>query len=298
MFHRCVLLLAVAAITVSSGAALAASVFVDINSFNNQSNRDLRAYPTGVSPLLVGGGVVLQGAQNLTANPVPYYDSCYYSGGANGVMSNLNSTLVYGSVTFNRSDGDAMNENGDFTNSVIQNTPQVQWLTTNHGTNTTYYDNVPTGSGNAIRGIGIDANDDICGTYYGRPTTYGTYPYISINGGRSVPFHVPSVVADHGLVVSPRKPQSRPRSRREPADRRDRRTARLRCSHSHDGRPLVARAGSKPNALSHDPGPAITALRDRLRSPRLRDGQRPLPSSRRRHRWYACASRKHDARNS
>jgi hypothetical protein len=185
MFHRCVLLFVVASLALSGSAAWAAGVFVDINAFNNQTNRDLRAYPTGVSPLSAGGGVVLQGAQNLTANPVPYYDSCYYSGGTSGVMSNLSSTLVAGSVTFNRSDGDAMNGNGDFTNSVIQNTPQVQWLTTNHGTNTTYYDNVPTGAGNAIRGIGIDSNDDICGMYTGRPTTYGAFPYVSINGGGS-----------------------------------------------------------------------------------------------------------------
>jgi hypothetical protein len=198
MFHRSILLLLIASLALSGGAAWAAGVFVDINSFNNQSNRDLRAYPTGVSPLSAGGGVVLQGAQNLTANPVPYYDSCYYSGGTSGVMSNLSSTLVAGSVTFNRSDGDAMNQNGDFTNSVIQNTPQVQWLTTNHGTNTTYYDNVPTGAGNAIRGIGIDSNDDICGMYTGRPgTTYGAYPYISINkGGGSFATYTPTSTYD------------------------------------------------------------------------------------------------------
>ena len=65
----------------------------------------------------------------------------------------------------------------------LRATPQVQWLTTNGGTDTTYNANVPSGSGQQIRGIGIDDNDDICGTYTGRATTSGVWPYISINNG-------------------------------------------------------------------------------------------------------------------
>ena len=61
-------------------------------------------------------------------------------------------------------------------------TPQVQWLTTNGGTNTTYDANVPSGSGQQIRGIGIDGNDDICGTY---TTGSGNSPCISFNNGSS-----------------------------------------------------------------------------------------------------------------
>ena len=67
------------------------------------SNRDLRSYPTG---RLASFGwwwcCLMQGAQNLTGNPVPYYDTCYYTGGTNGTMSSMNSTYVYGSVTFSQ----------------------------------------------------------------------------------------------------------------------------------------------------------------------------------------------------
>jgi probable HAF family extracellular repeat protein len=202
MCHRCILLVVVASLALSGGAAWATSVFVDINTFNNQSNRDIRAYPTGVSPLSAGGGVVMQGAQNTTANPVPYYDSCYYSGGTSGVMSNLASTLTYGTVTFNRSDGDAMNDNGDFTNSVIQNNIQVQWLTTNQGTNTTYYQAPQTGGNYATRGIGIDGNDDICGAYYGnRGTTADAYPYVALNSGGSFTAYTPTSSFDSWVTA-------------------------------------------------------------------------------------------------
>ena len=176
MFHRYLLLFVVASLTVSGRTAWAFDVFVDVNAKNASTTADLQAYPTGVSP---GGACVLQGA---TASNASYYDVCYYPGGPAGAMTNIDAAFNYSSARFGRAMGDAMNDHGDFTSNVFVATPQAQWLTTNGGTNTTYNANVPSGNGQQIRGIGIDENDDICGVYTGRSTTYGV-PYVSINNG-------------------------------------------------------------------------------------------------------------------
>ena len=80
MFHRCILLFVIVSLALSGGAAWAASVFVNINAHNSLTNRDLQAFPAGVS---AGGVVVLQGLQT-TGNPPYCMDACYYSGGSNG----------------------------------------------------------------------------------------------------------------------------------------------------------------------------------------------------------------------
>ena len=59
MFHRCILLFVIASLAVSGGAAWATSIFVNVNAHNALSNRDLQAWPAGVS---AGGAVVLPGA--------------------------------------------------------------------------------------------------------------------------------------------------------------------------------------------------------------------------------------------
>ena len=194
MFHRFVLLFVIASLAISGGAAWATSIFVDINTKNVSSTVDLTAYPTGVSPLGAGGGVCLEGAQGAGTN---YYDVCYYSGGTAGTMSNMSAALTYSGATFQHACGANMNDKGDFTSTVFTLTPQVQWLTTNQGATTTYNNNVPSGSGQQIRGIGIDENDDICGIYTGRGTTYGAWPYISINnGGGSFTTYTPNSTFD------------------------------------------------------------------------------------------------------
>ena len=181
MFHRSVLLFVVASLAVSGGAARATSLFVNINANSTISGKDLTACPTGVSPLSAGGGVCLQGAQGSNSN---YYDVCYYSGGTAGTMTSMDSTYTAGTVTFTKSVGGAMNDGGDFTSTATTNVPQPQWLTTNHGTNTTYDASTPSGSGQAYRGIGIDSNDNICGAYTTGSGTSASYsPYLNLNNG-------------------------------------------------------------------------------------------------------------------
>ena len=174
MFHRCILLFVVVSLAVSGVPAWAAvGYFVNVSSFNPSTTTDLQAFPTGVSPLSAGGGVSVEASTAANAN---YYDVCYYSGGTAGTFSRMASALSYSGATYSHAVGSNMNDEGDFTSTVFQATPQVQWLTTNQGTNTTYYNNVPSGSGQQIRGIGIDENDNICGVYTGRSTTYAPIP--------------------------------------------------------------------------------------------------------------------------
>jgi probable HAF family extracellular repeat protein len=197
MFPRSVLLSVIVSLAVSGGAR-AYDVFVDVNANSSISGSDLSAYPTGVS---AGGACVLQGARDSGAN---YYDVCYYSGSAGGTMTSMNSTLTAGTLAFGMSVGGDMNDQGDFTSTVVTQSPQVQWLTTNHGTNTTYDANVPSGSGQALHGIGIDSNDDICGTYTtGSGTSAGYSPCISINNGSGgFTTYTPAATSTYGTFVT------------------------------------------------------------------------------------------------
>ncbi len=199
MFHRSVSLFVVASLAVSGGAARAFDVFVDVNANSTISGSDLQAYPTGVS---LGGTCLLQGARSTSGTN--FYDVCYYSGGASGTMTSMDSTLTAGTLAFGMSVGGDMNDQGDFTSTVVTQTPQVQWLTTNGGKNTTYYLNPPSGSGQAMHGVGIDSNDDICGAYTtGSGTSAGYSPYISINNGSgSFTTYTPAANSIYGTFVT------------------------------------------------------------------------------------------------
>ena len=50
MFHRCLLLLLAASLSVSQGAVGAESTFVDVSALNSSATADLQSFPTGVAP--------------------------------------------------------------------------------------------------------------------------------------------------------------------------------------------------------------------------------------------------------
>jgi hypothetical protein len=181
MFHRCILLFVVASLAVSVNSAWATSFFVDIANYNTST--DTNIYPTGVCPLSAGGGVVLQGGTGSS-----WTDPLYYSGGTSGTMSKTNSTFTYtnpytsSSETLTGAFCQDMNESGDFCTAGFQTAPQAQWLTTNQGTNTTWsmFGAQGYSAGQyADRGLGIDSNDDICGTY----NSSQAYAYINLRSG-------------------------------------------------------------------------------------------------------------------
>ena len=133
MFHRYVLLFVIASLAVSGGAAWAFDVFVNVNATNARSRKTFRPSQPASPP---AGLVLWRGRRLSNAN---YYDVCYYPGTPSGTMTSMDSAFTYSGATFLHAVGGNMNDQGDFTSTVFQATPQVQWLTTNQGTNTTYY---------------------------------------------------------------------------------------------------------------------------------------------------------------
>ena len=88
VFHRCLLLLLAASLSVSQGAVGAESTFVDVEPLNSSATADLQSFPTVAN----GGAAVLGRAQASNSN---YYDVCYYSGGSSGTMTNVMSQFTH-----------------------------------------------------------------------------------------------------------------------------------------------------------------------------------------------------------
>ena len=110
------------------GAAWATSVFVNVSSFNPSGTTDLQAFPTGVSPLRrrrrrFRGGV--NGRQCQLLRRVLLFRRHGRD------LFRMASALSYSGATYSHAVGSNMNDQGNFTSTVFQATPQVQWLTTN-----------------------------------------------------------------------------------------------------------------------------------------------------------------------
>ncbi len=156
MFHRCLLILAVASLALFGGPAWASSVFVNMSA----TDGNLQAWPTGISPT---GGVIMQGY--YPSQSQYYTPYAYPAGTAGGTMTNINSAFTYPNGTLSnlaRSLSTAMNASGQST--LCEWTPnKVGWIYSG-GTNgtATYYTN-PVSTWTLS--LGIDNNGDTCGQY-------------------------------------------------------------------------------------------------------------------------------------
>ena len=191
MFQRCLLILAVASLAVSSSAVWAGGTFVDMSATAAYE----QAWPTGISQ---SGGVVMQG--NSTGAQAGYlYDVyAYPAGTASGTMTDIMPLLTYSGGTAHRILATDMASNGLCT---MDRTSQGQAaLIYTGGTNGTvtssfYATTLSGGTSTSTRSIGIDTNGDVCGEYGGGKYTSGNgWNAFIYTGGSTYFMDVPATV--------------------------------------------------------------------------------------------------------
>ena len=106
MFQRCLLILLVASLVASAGAAWASSVFVDSSATASYEE----AWPTGVSQT---GGVIMNGLDPSQSNL--FYAAWAYPAGTTGTMYNADSLFTTSGGTMHRAVSTSMSNNGNAT---------------------------------------------------------------------------------------------------------------------------------------------------------------------------------------